>query len=155
MKIKLLAIGDKMPAWVNDAVDEYTKRLPRDFLFEIIGLPMSKRSKTKSVANYQHEEAATLKQAAAKATKVIALDVKGKSLSTELLVANIQQWQLQGDDVCILVGGPDGIDASLLAGVDARWSLSGLTLPHPVVRLVFAEQIYRAWSIIQGHPYHR
>ena len=86
---------------------------------------------------------------------MIAFDVTGKTLSTQMLVDKLQAWRLNGDDVSLLVGGPDGLDNDLVKSADERWSLSGLTLPHPVVRVIFVEQLYRAWSITQGHPYHR
>lgn len=155
MKIKLLAIGDKMPAWVDTGVQEYARRLPPELGFELQALPMSKRAKTKSVQTYKTEEAQTLSAAASKATKIIALDVAGKHLSTEKLVDKLQTWRQYGDDVALLVGGPDGLDQTLLQRADERWSLSDLTLPHPIVRVIFVEQLYRAWSITQGHPYHR
>lgn len=144
-----------MPAWVNQGLAEYTKRLPKELGFELVSLPMSKRAKTKSVTTYKTEEAKTFEQALSKATRVIALDVKGKAVSTESLVTKIKQWQLNSDTVALLIGGPDGIDQSLLQKADERWSVSDMTLPHPLVRILFVEQIYRAYSIIKGHPYHR
>lgn len=144
-----------MPAWVDTGVHEYTRRLPSELGFELQSLPMSKRSKTKSVQNYKTEEGQVLRNAASKSTRVIAFDVTGKTLSTQMLVDKLQAWRLNGDDVSLLVGGPDGLDNDLVKSADERWSLSGLTLPHPVVRVIFVEQLYRAWSITQGHPYHR
>ena len=144
-----------MPSWLNAGVEEYTRRLPSELGFELHGLPMSKRGKTKSVQNYKSEEATALRNAASKCNRLIALDVKGRTLSTEMLVDKLQAWRQNGDNVALLVGGPDGLDDELLQASHERWSLSGLTLPHPVVRVLLVEQLYRAWSITQGHPYHR
>lgn len=155
MKIKLVAVGEKMPAWVNEAVDEYQRRLPKELGFELVSVAMSKRSKTKSVQNYKTEEAEQIRAATAKCSKVIALEVLGKAVSTEQIVNKMDQWRGCGDTVALLVGGPDGLDEGLSAAAHERWSLSGLTLPHPLVRVMLVEQIYRAWSFSQGHPYHR
>jgi len=155
VKLKLLTIGEKMPSWVEQGVEEYKKRLPADMGFELLRLPMSKRTKNKNAAIYKQEEAKTLTAAADKCNRVIALDVKGKAMTTELLVKKLTSWRQEGDSVALIIGGPDGIDAPLLQKADEKWSLSGMTMPHPIAQLVLVEQIYRAWSVTQGHPYHR
>lgn len=155
MKIKLLTIGEKMPRWLEDGVADFTKRLPSDLGFELHRLPMAKRTKNKGAVQYKAEEAKTLLAASAKSTRRIALDVQGKSISTDALVSKLEQWQLEGETVALYIGGPDGLDQSVLSDCHEKWSLSAMTMPHPIAQLVLVEQIYRAWSITQGHPYHR
>lgn len=155
MKLRLLTIGEKMPSWVEQGVKEYTKRLPSDLGFDLLRLPMAKRAKNKSVAQYKTEEAKTLLAAAEKCQRYIALDVKGKSISTENLVTKLTDWQQNGDQIALFIGGPDGLDRSILDQCHEKWSLSAMTMPHPIAQLVLVEQVYRAWSVTQGHPYHR
>lgn len=155
MKLKLLTIGEKMPSWVETGVAEYTKRLPQDLGFELLRLPMAKRAKNKSVNQYKKQEADTLLNASDKSTRIIALDVLGKSISTETLTDKIVSWRQNADQVSLIIGGPDGLDPSVLSVANEKWSLSAMTMPHPIAQLVLVEQIYRAWSITQGHPYHR
>ena len=144
-----------MPAWVTTATEQYRKRLPRELGFDVCSVAISRRSSNKSVAVYQQQEARALRQAASKASRLIALDVNGTAITTSKLVQKLRQWQLHGDNVAIFIGGPDGLAATLLSDCHECWSLSGLTLPHPLVRVVLAEQLYRAWTVIIGHPYHK
>ena len=144
-----------MPAWVEDGVAEYRKRLPTEIQLDIRELPMAKRGKTTDIRRAIAQEGEALLAAVPKGDVVIALDVLGKSVSTESLAASLRQWQMEGDNISILVGGPDGLAAECLSAARQKWSLSAMTLPHPLVRVVFAEQLYRAWTILANHPYHR
>jgi len=155
MFINLVCVGTKMPNWVTNACDEYTKRLTRDVKLKIIEVEAYRRSKTVSADKIKQEEAKKLKLAIPKNNYLIALDVKGKSWSTEELSRQMEQWQHLGKDVSLLVGGADGLEPTLLNSCSKVWSLSELTYPHPIVRIVISEQIYRAWSMLNNHPYHR
>ncbi|MBN4075343.1 MAG: 23S rRNA (pseudouridine(1915)-N(3))-methyltransferase RlmH [SAR86 cluster bacterium] len=155
MKIRLIAVGSKMPSWVKSGVSEYQKRLPADFSLSITEIPLATRSKNSPIAPAMEKEAKALRNACAKNDFVVALDVKGQSLSTENLAEKINRVRENGHDIALLIGGPDGLTNACLESADARWSLSALTLPHPIVRVVLAEQIYRVWSILNNHPYHR
>jgi 23S rRNA (pseudouridine1915-N3)-methyltransferase len=155
MKISLIAVGTRMPAWVEAGVAEYRKRLPPEIQFDTREITLGKRGKNADIARAMAEEGAAMLAAIAPRDRVIALDVLGKSLSTEQLAAKLAAWQMDGDDISLLVGGPDGLANVCLERASERWSLSALTLPHPLVRVLLAEQIYRAWSINHNHPYHR
>lgn len=145
-----------MPAWVNQGVEEYSKRLTGDVRFEVVELPLPKRGST-SVHTLIKKEAELINKQLQKwpQAKRVALEVKGKSHSTESLAERIIQARDIGQDIVILIGGPDGLCPQLSQQCHEQWSLSDLTLPHPVVRLVLAEQVYRVWSLLNGHPYHR
>jgi len=155
MKLRLLAVGTKMPAWVEQGYQEYAKRLPHDCSLELVELNPGHRGKNTSKEKAMQQEAEALKKAIRPQDHVVALDVKGKPWSTEQLAGNLADWRMQGGDVALLIGGPDGMTADVLALAKQRWSLYNLTLPHPLVRVLMAEQLYRAWSILQGHPYHK
>lgn len=155
MLIRLLAVGQKMPKWITEGFDDYAKRIKGDIKLKLVELPMQKRGKTTSTDQLIEKEADTILDALTPRDKVIALDVLGKPLSTEKLAASISNWQQEGVSIALIIGGPDGLSKRVLDRADLTWSLSGLTLPHPLVRVVLVEQIYRAWSINQGHPYHR
>lgn len=155
MKINLVAVGTKMPAWVTQGFEEYSKRLPRECQLQLIEVAPAKRGKTAQPEQWKKDEATRILNLIPDNHLVIALEVTGKSWSTEALSDNMQGWLSDGRDVSLLVGGPDGLDASCLKRADQKWSLSAMTLPHPLVRIVLAEQLYRAWTILQNHPYHR
>lgn len=155
MRVRLLAVGTRMPAWVNQGIEEYRRRLPRDFALEIEEIPLGQRSRKADLGRAMTLEAERIRQRLRGDERVIALEVDGKAWSTERLALEAQAWRLEGRDVAMLVGGPDGLAPSLSAEADQRWSLSPLTLPHPMVRLLLAEQLYRAWTLMVGHPYHR
>ena len=144
-----------MPAWVEQGVEEYTKRLPAEMKLVIREIPLGKRGKGADIQRAIAAEGKQMLAAIGQYDKVIALEVKGKSWGTEQLAAELQRWQLEGANVSLLVGGPDGLAPDCLQRADQRWSLSALTLPHPLVRILLAEQLYRAWSINTNHPYHR
>jgi 23S rRNA (pseudouridine1915-N3)-methyltransferase len=155
MKVSLICIGTKMPAWVEDGVAEYRKRLPAEIQCDIKELPLPKRGKNTDIRRAISQEGEAMKAAIPAGDRVIALDVLGKAVSTEGLADALASWQMDGDNVSILVGGPDGLSADCLSLARQKWSLSAMTLPHPLVRVLFAEQLYRAWTINNNHPYHR
>lgn len=155
MKINLICVGTRMPGWVEEGVAEYRKRLPRDFELLITEVPLSQRSKTTNLVQAIAKEGELCLKAVAQDDFVVALDVKGKTLSTEQMAVRIGELRDGGRQMSLLVGGPDGLAPVCLKAADAAWSLSALTLPHPVVRIVVAEQIYRVWSLLNRHPYHR
>ena len=155
MKIRLLAVGNKMPAWVEQGYQEYAKRLPRDCSLELVEISPGPRGKNASSDKAMQQEADALKKAIRPGEHVVALAVEGKPWSTERLSEELEGWRNQGGDVALLVGGPDGMTDDVLRLAKQRWSLSPLTLPHPLVRVLLSEQIYRAWTILQGHPYHK
>lgn len=144
-----------MPGWVTTGFTEYAKRLPRDFSVELVELSLGPRGKNASIAKAIEKEGEQMLAAIPKGDRVIALDVLGKPWSTEQLADNIANWSMQGGNFSLLIGGPDGLSAECLQRADARWSLSALTLPHPTVRIILIEQLYRAWSILNNHPYHK
>ncbi len=155
MNIYLITIGQKMPDWVEKGFYEYAKRLPPSCALKLIELPMPQRSKNSSVQQLKEKEAALIEQALPKQALVIALDEYGQEVSTVGLSNKMTQWLESGQDVALLIGGPDGLDGRLLQKARWTWSLSKLTFPHPLVRVIVAEQLYRAWSVLQNHPYHR
>lgn len=155
MNIRLLAVGGKMPAWVNTGFNEYTKRLPRDCAIDLVELPLGHRGKNSNKKTAMEQEAQTILKSLRPQEHVVVLDVDGQSWSTERLSEQMSNWRMLGQDVALIVGGPDGLTNEIRALGKQRWSLSPLTLPHPLVRVMLAEQLYRAWSILAGHPYHK
>lgn len=155
MRLRILAVGTKMPDWVESGCNEYLKRLPPELNVEIVELPLGQRGKGADIKRVITREGEAMLKAIGEQDHVIALDVQGKAWSTENLADKLQQWQLSGDNFSLLIGGPDGLAPECLARANSRWSLSALTLPHPLVRILLTEQLYRAWSINAGHPYHR
>lgn len=154
MRIRVLAVGARMPSWVSAGVDDYQRRMPRDFSVEWVTIPPAKRQGD-APAVLMAKEATLIRRQWRAGERLVVLDVKGQVLSTEDMAVQFKRWQSSGGSAAIVIGGPDGTDPSLLAEADQRWSLGRITLPHPLVRVVLAEQLYRAWSIIAQHPYHR
>lgn len=155
MRIHLLAIGQRMPGWVSDGYNDYAKRLPAECALKLVEIAPAQRGGNADVAQVLRKEGDKMLAAIPKDAIVIALDVRGKAWSTEELARQMKDWMQSGQDVALLVGGPEGLDPRCLERANVRWSLSALTLPHPLVRVVLAEQLYRAWSILKNHPYHR
>lgn len=156
MKLHLITVGNKLPNWLQIGVDDYKKRLGGFIGVAMCELPASKRHKNPSdsdIDSYKKSEAKAI--LSAKKGTLWLLDVKGKSLSTEQLAHKLQQAMGQGQDVSLVIGGVDGVSDELVAAADFVWSLSDLTLPHPLVRVVVVEQLYRAMSLLHNHPYHR
>ena len=155
MRILLIAVGSKMPAWVTQGYEEYARRMPAECSLHLIEVPAGKRGKGADLSRIMQQEGAQTLAAIPKGAKVIAMDVKGRAWSTEELAKQMDGWRHEGRDIALLVGGPEGLAPECLEQAEQRWSLSNMTLPHPVVRIVIAEQLYRAWSILSNHPYHR
>lgn len=162
MRIRLLAVGRRMPGWVTSAYSDYARRLPHECRLELTEIAPGKRQGS----NQGSQQRSSAERAIADEDRricdslngdldVIALSVDGKPWSTEQLAAQVREWLADGRDRALLVGGPDGLGPASLARADRRWSLSALTLPHPLVRVIIAEQLFRAHSILTGHPYHR
>ena len=155
MHIHIIAIGQKMPSWVYDACDDYLKRLPPELKLSTKELPLIKRGKNADIARIKRDECRSIVEALPKACRLVAMEVSAKKISTEVLADNLGSWMQQGQDVVIAIGGPDGFTDEFLAQADQKISLSAMTFPHPLVRVVVVEQLYRAWSILNNHPYHR
>ena len=152
--MRVLTVGTRMPDWVSRGVDEYAKRMPRDLPVEWCVIPASKRSRDTAESRMLDEYQAIDRRLKDQET-IVVLDIDGKVLSTEAIAESIEAWQDLGTKVAFVIGGPDGIHPQLKARAAAKWSLGRITLPHPLVRVILAEQLYRAWSINAGHPYHR
>lgn len=155
MQIHLLAVGTRMPTWVNTGFREYASRLPRECALILHEIPTAKRHKSSTKNQYLDQECKRILDATPKGSLVVTLDIRGVPWSSEQLAANIEDWMQAGRKVALVIGGPDGLSEACVARSDLRWSLSPLIFPHALVRLIVAEQIFRAWSIIKNHPYHR
>jgi 23S rRNA (pseudouridine1915-N3)-methyltransferase len=155
MRISVIAVGTRMPAWVNQGIEEYGKRLPRELKLDWREISLARRGKDVTTQSVCAAEGEQILKAIPAGEQVIALDVAGKRLSTGHLAQQLKDWQMSGDNYSFLIGGPDGLSPACLARADQCWSLSDLTLPHPLVRVLLTEQLYRAWTITVNHPYHR
>lgn len=155
MQINLIAVGTKMPGWVDTGYREYARRLPRECSLVLNEIALARRGKSQPVERAVNDEGKRMLAAVSDRQQVVALDVNGQSWSTEQLAERLDDWLQDGRDISLLVGGPDGLADACLQRAGQRWSLSPLTLPHPLVRVLLAEQLYRAWSLRSGHPYHR
>lgn len=155
MRLHLIAVGNRMPDWVEAGYAEYAKRLPADCALLLHEIAPGKRGKGADLERARREEGEKMLATLPKGAYVVALEVGGKDWDTAELAQRLADWRQQGRDVALLVGGPEGLADACRARADVQWSLSRLTLPHPLVRIVLAEQLYRAWSLLQGHPYHR
>ena len=155
MRIRLISVGSKMPGWVEDGYKEYSRRLGADLKLDLVEIPLNRRNKGADVNRLQEKEANQMLAAVGQDDLVVTMEIKGKAWSTEQLADNMGDWMHSGRNVSLLVGGPEGLHPSCMAQAYLRWSLSPLTLPHPLVRVVVAEQVYRAWSILKNHPYHK
>ena len=149
-----MAIGTRLDDWISAGFNEYARRLPRENTLELIEVaPAARRGQP--VARVNEDEAARLLAKVTPRDHVVALDVRGKALSTEKLSQRMSEWRMIGTDVIFLVGGADGLDDSVLQRANEKLSLSAMTFPHGLVRVMLAEQLYRAWTLLSGHPYHR
>lgn len=155
MRIRILAVGERMPAWVAEGFSEYRKRLSREYALELVELRPGLRGKGRDDLRAMHDEGQALLAALPRDCHVVALDGRGKAWSSEELSTQLGRWRMAGRDLALLIGGPDGHAPAVLARAEQRWSLGPLTLPHMLVRLLLIEQLYRAESIRSGHPYHR
>lgn len=155
MKVQLIAVGTKMPDWVQKGYTEYAKRLPKELAVQLVELTPGHRAKNTSAKQAMEHEGKAILQAIGKTDFVIALDVLGKPWSTETLSSNLADWRMSGHNLSFVIGGPDGLSRDVLQRANLKWSLSALTMPHPLVRVVWVEQLYRAWTLLAGHPYHK
>lgn len=155
MRITILSVGHRMPAWIQDGFQEYTRRMPPELRIELVELKPEDRAGGKDSAKAMAAEGARILAALPQGAPVIALDERGKGLSTQGLSVMLAGWMRDGVSPAFIIGGADGLDAAVKERADKLLSLSALTLPHALVRVVLAEQLYRAWSILARHPYHR
>lgn len=155
MHIRLIAVGDRQPAWVLQAFDQYVRRLPRQWQFRLDVVATARRGNDNETVKAKQTESRKVLDKLQPAEQVILLDETGRQWSSAELAAQLRIWQDAGRDLVFVIGGPDGMDDECRKRADLRWSLSNLTLPHGMVRVLFAEQIYRAWTMTTGHPYHR
>lgn len=154
MKLTLLSVGDKLPAWANAAVAEYLKRMPREARVELVEIKPEKRA-GQSADSIKAIEATRLLDKLPAGARLLALDEHGREVTTRELADLMARWMAEGRDVALVIGGADGLAASLLDRAEAKLSLSRLTLPHALARVLLAEQLYRAISLLNNHPYHR
>lgn len=155
MKLRVIAVGTRMPDWVQAAWHDFAKRMPKDCALELHEIKADARTQGRTVPQMMHAEAQRIEAAIpAQALRVI-LDEHGRDVTTMALAGHLKAWQATGSDVALIIGGPDGLDPALKQTARETLRLSSLTLPHAMVRVLLAEQIYRAWSILAGHPYHR
>jgi 23S rRNA (pseudouridine1915-N3)-methyltransferase len=153
--IRVVAVGTKMPGWVQQAVDDYSRRLPPEIGLEWREVRAEQRSGAGTAATWMQREAQRIRAALPPSAHLVVLDERGSDLATRDFAARLQRWQRAGRAVAIVIGGPDGLDPELKDGAQERLRLSSLTLPHALVRVLLAEQLFRAWSLNSGHPYHR
>ncbi len=154
MRLTIVAVGQKVPDWAQTAYDDYAKRFPPELKVELKAVKTEPRA-SKTLENLLAAERTRIESAISRGCRVVALDERGTNVSTMALAEKLKGWQLSGDDVAIVIGGPDGLDAGFKQSAHERIRLSDLTLPHAMVRVLLIEQLYRAWSITINHPYHR
>lgn len=155
MHIRLLAVGDRQPSWVDEAFNTYAGRFPRDWKFRLDALPTSRRQKSDKSGKAKQAEGERILADLDSAECAVLLDESGRQLDSKGLATQLLRWQADGRDLCFIIGGPDGVSEACRARADFTWSLSRLTLPHGLARVLLAEQLYRAHSLQTGHPYHR
>jgi 23S rRNA (pseudouridine1915-N3)-methyltransferase len=153
VKLRIVAAGTKMPRWVDEGTREYARRVPPEYGLDVVEIPLGNAKK--GAASAIREEGERMLGALRAQDRVVALAIDGTALDTAELARRLRRWQLDGRDVAFLIGGPEGLAPACLARAELRWSLSPLTFPHGLVRVLVAEQLYRAWTLVAGHPYHR
>ncbi len=154
MKLIIVAVGQRMPDWAQTAYDDYAKRFPPDCRVEVKTVKTEPRG-SKTLETLLAAERARIEAAIPKGARVVALDERGAQLTTVALAKHLRDWQMGGDDVALIIGGPDGLDPAFKAAAQLRIRLSDMTLPHALARVLLIEQLYRAWSVNANHPYHR
>ncbi|CAG8998115.1 MAG: Ribosomal RNA large subunit methyltransferase H [Candidatus Celerinatantimonas neptuna] len=155
MKIQLIAVGTKMPQWIEAGFQEYARRFPKDVLLELVEVNAGKRGKNANIRRILEKEGENMLAAVNRGNRIVCLEVEGNPWSTPQLAKQLEHWKMDGRDISLLIGGPEGLDPKCIKAAEQHWSLSKLTLPHPLVRVVVAESLYRAWSLTANHPYHR
>lgn len=155
MQLVIAAVGHRMPAWIEAGFGEYAKRMPPECRIHLKEIKPVERSGGKNADTVKAQERARIEAAIPKGARIVALDEHGKDIDTQRLARYLEQWRQDGVDVTFVIGGADGLDAGFKQQADLLLRISSLTLPHGLVRVLLAEQLYRAWSITQNHPYHR
>jgi 23S rRNA (pseudouridine1915-N3)-methyltransferase len=155
MKLLVIAVGTRMPEWVQTAWHDFAQRMPRDCALELHEIKADARTQGRTVSQMMQAEAQRIEAAIPAQAFRVVLDEHGQDLTTMTLAHHLKAWQASGSDIALIIGGPDGLDPALKQTARQTLRLSSLTLPHAMVRVLLAEQIYRAWSILSGHPYHR
>ncbi|MFQ6005384.1 MAG: 23S rRNA (pseudouridine(1915)-N(3))-methyltransferase RlmH [Woeseia sp.] len=153
--MRLIAVAGRQPSWVDDACDHYMQRLPRQWKFRLDVLATVRRSKGVDRASAVEAEGQKVLDRIGAAERLVLLDERGSEISSVELAKKLSSWQMSGRNLSFVIGGPDGISETVAAEADFRWSLSKLTLPHGLARVLFVEQLYRAWTVSTAHPYHR
>ncbi|MFT3741220.1 MAG: 23S rRNA (pseudouridine(1915)-N(3))-methyltransferase RlmH [Gammaproteobacteria bacterium] len=155
MKISIIAVGKQMPSWVTTGYQDYVGRLPPEFKLQLTEITALKRHKGADLKRLIEREGAHMLTAIPPGSYTLALTERGQLWNTQQFAERLRHWQTEGQHLCLLIGGPEGLAPACLNQAHAQWSLSPLTFPHPLVRVLLAEQLYRAISILQQHPYHR
>ncbi|MEQ8288453.1 MAG: 23S rRNA (pseudouridine(1915)-N(3))-methyltransferase RlmH [Gammaproteobacteria bacterium] len=155
MQIDLIAVGKRMPDWIESACSEYLKRLPKQVQLSVLEINPANRTRKNSVDNFKQQEEQRILEAIKPDSMLIVLDEGGQPVSSKGLANKLETWIDNQQAVSVVIGGADGLSERLKNDANETWSLSGLTLPHGLVRVLFVEQVYRAWSILDNHPYHR
>jgi 23S rRNA (pseudouridine1915-N3)-methyltransferase len=155
IKINIISVGKKVPAWVRSGYQEYLKRLPHELNLKLMEIPPARRGKNISIDKIVKKEALVILKDIPENYHIVVLDERGDKQTTVNFSEKMKQWMNTGQDTCFIIGGPDGLDNSVIEAANEKWSLSDYTLPHALVRVFLIEQIYRAWCILKNHPYHR
>jgi 23S rRNA (pseudouridine1915-N3)-methyltransferase len=155
LRLHIVAVGKRMPDWVNAGVTEYTARMSKDCRLDLIEIPAAKRSSRLEIERWKRDEAQRILASIPNGSWTISLDEHGQQWSTQDLAEQLARWSQETSGLAFIIGGADGLHSTVFDHARSRWSLSKLTLPHSLVRILVAEQLYRAWSLLQGHPYHR
>jgi 23S rRNA (pseudouridine1915-N3)-methyltransferase len=155
MRAVLIAVGERMPSWVTEGYNEYTKRLSHELPLHLVEITSKLRGRTNDTARVIADEGAQMIAAVPKGAQVVALDGQGRQFSSEQLAEQLARWRMDGRDLAFLIGGPEGLALTARERANQIWSLGPATLPHPLVRIILVEQLYRAASLLANHPYHR
>ena len=155
MRLLIVAVGQRVPDWAQTAYDDYAKRFPPELKVELKAVKTETRAGGRTPGQLMAAERERIEAAIPRGARTVVLDERGTALTTKALAARLQSWQLEGDDVALVIGGPDGLEPEFRQAAHERIRLSDLTLPHAMVRVLLIEQLYRAWSVNAGHPYHR
>jgi 23S rRNA (pseudouridine1915-N3)-methyltransferase len=154
MKLGIVAVGQRMPDWAQTAYDDYAKRFPPELRVDIKTVKTEPRG-SKTLETLLAAERARIEAQIPRGTRIVVLDERGTNLTTKALAERLKTWQLEGDDVALVIGGPDGLEPAFRQAAHERIRLSDMTLPHALARVLLIEQLYRAWSVNANHPYHR